>query len=160
MAAHLPRLPFILLFVFLAVHIAAAHGDPALLPTTYDASMCRESSMCGNVSIKYPFYLSTTVRHIPGYNYNTPYSCGYTDLMISCQYERPNETPVIFLGSGKYTVLNISYDTNTILLADSDVFFGGSCPVVHHDLSFDNLWLRNTSSNDNLTLAFCFQSAT
>jgi len=160
MAAHLPR-SLALLFVFLAVHIAAAHGDPALLPTTYDASMCPESSMGGNISIRYPFYLSSTIRDIPGYSYNTTlYSCGYTDLMISCQYEGPKETPVIFLGGHQYTVLNISYDTNTILLADSDVFFGGSCPVVHHDLSFDNLWLRNTSSNDNLTFYFgCYSSS-
>jgi len=159
MAASLPRLSVVLIFVFLAVHISASRGDHDLLPTTYDSSMCPGSSMCGNVSIRYPFYLSTTTRYIADHNYNSWYSCGYTDLMISCQYERPNETPVIFLGSGKYTVLNISYDTNTILLADSDVFFGGSCPVVHHDLSFDNLWLRNTSSNDNLTFYFgCYSS--
>ena len=114
--------------------------------------MCPESSMCGNISIRYPFYLSSTIRDIPGYSYNTTlYSCGYTDLMISCQYEGPKETPVIFLGGHQYTVLNISYDRNTIILADNDVLFGGSCPVVPHDLSFDSLWLNNSSSNDNLT---------
>jgi len=43
---------------------------------------------------------------------------------------------------------------------DSDVLVDGSCPVVHHDLSFDNLWLRNTSSNDNLTFYFgCYSSS-
>ena len=93
MAIHLPLLP-VLLFVFLAVHVPAAHGDPALLPTTYDASMCPESSMCGNISIRYPFYLSSTTRIITDYNYNTTsYSCGYTDLEISCQGEGPKATP-------------------------------------------------------------------
>jgi len=79
--------------------------------------------------------------------------------MISCQYEGPKETPVIFLGGHQYTVLNISYDRSTIILVDSDVLVDGSCPVVHHDLSFDNLWLRNTSSNDNLTFYFgCYST--
>ncbi|RLN23422.1 hypothetical protein C2845_PM07G19390 [Panicum miliaceum] len=158
MAAHLPRFPLLLLFVVLAVHVpASSHGYPAPPLTTYDASMCPASSRCGNVSIRYPFYLSTTVRDITGYNYNTPYSysCGYTDLKISCQYEELKETPVIFLGGDhKYTVLNISYESSTIILADTDVRFGGSCPAVHHDLSFNNLWLQNTSSNENLTFYF------
>ncbi|XP_039848573.1 LEAF RUST 10 DISEASE-RESISTANCE LOCUS RECEPTOR-LIKE PROTEIN KINASE-like 2.1 isoform X1 [Panicum virgatum] len=158
-----PRFPFILLFVFLAVQApASSHGDPAPPLTTYDASMCPESSMCGNVSIKYPFYLSSTIGDIADYSYNTTlYSCGYTDLMISCQYEGPKETPVIFLrGHHQYTVLNISYDSNTIILAESDVLAAGSCPAVHHDLSFDKLWLNNTSSNDNLTFYFgCYASS-
>lgn len=83
-AAHLPRLP-VLLFVFVAVHVPASHGDPAPPLTTYDDSMCPESSRCGDVSIKYPFYLSNTIRYIADYSYNTPYACGYTDLEISCR---------------------------------------------------------------------------
>jgi len=159
MAAHLPRFPFILLFVSLAFHITAAHGDPAPPLTTYDASMCPESSMCGNVSIRYPFYLSNTTRIITDYNHTTPYSCGYTDLEISCHNEWPKETPVIILGGHQYTVRNISYDSKTIILADIDVLLGGNCPAVRHDLSFDNLWLQNTSSNENLTFYFgCYSS--
>jgi hypothetical protein len=154
MAAHLPRFP-VLLFFFLAVHVAAAHGDPAPLPTTYDGSMCPESSSCGNVSIRYPFYLSSTTRNIT--NYNT--SCGYTDLEIICQDEGPTGTPVIFLGVDEYTILNISYDSNTIILADSDVLVGGSCPAVGHGVSFNKMWLHNTSSNDNLTFYFnCYST--
>ena len=161
MAAHLPRLPFILLFVFLAVHApASSHGDPAPPLTTYDASMCLESSMCGNISIRYPFYLSSTTRIITDYNYNTTsYSCGYTDLEISCQGEGPKATPAIILRGHHYTVLDIFYDSKSIILADSDVLHGGSCPVVLHDLSFDKLWLQNTSSNENLTFYFgCYTS--
>ena len=55
MAAHLPRFP-VLLFFFLAVHVAAAHGDPAQPQATYDASIC-SSSLCGSVNIRYPFYI-------------------------------------------------------------------------------------------------------
>lgn len=98
MAAHLPRLP-VLRFVFLAVHVPASHGDPAPPLTTYDDSMCPESSRCGDVSIKYPFYLSNTIRYIADYSYNTPYACGYTDMEISCQGNGPTGTPVIRLDS-------------------------------------------------------------
>ena len=159
MAARLPRLSALLFF--LAVHVpASSRGDPTLLPTTYDASMCPESSMCGNVSIRYPFYLSNTTRIITDYNYNTTsYSCGYTDLEISCQGEGPKATPAIILRGHHYTVLDIFYDSKSIILADSDVLHGGSCPVVLHDLSFDKLWLQNTSSNENLTFYFgCYTS--
>nr|TKW16157.1 hypothetical protein SEVIR_5G280700v2 [Setaria viridis] len=139
-AAHLPRLP-VLLFVFVAVHVPASHGDPAPPLTTYDDSMCPESSRCGDVSIKYPFYLSNTIRYIADYNL--------------LQGNGPTGTPVIRLDSESYTVLNISYDNKTIILADSDVLRPGKCPVVSHDVSFDEVWLRySTSSKDNLTFFF------
>ncbi|CAO2204430.1 unnamed protein product [Urochloa humidicola] len=162
MAAHLlqPRLP-VLLFVFLAVHVPASHGDPAPPLNTYDDSMCPESSRCGDVPIKYPFFLSNTIRYIADYNYNdTPYACGYTDLEISCQGPGPAGTPVILLDSESYTVLNISYDKKTIILADSDVLRGAGsskCPAVSvsHDVSFGKVWMRySTISNDNLTFFF------
>ncbi|CAL4955037.1 unnamed protein product [Urochloa decumbens] len=135
-AHHLPRLP-ILLFVFLAVHVPASHCNPTLLPTTYDDSICSDSFMCGSVSISYPFYLSNETRETA--DYSGYYYCGYTDLEISCKDEGPNETPAIFLGGDEYTVLNISYGGNspTVILADSDVLVGGSCPAVRHGVTFD-----------------------
>ncbi|CAD6230257.1 unnamed protein product [Miscanthus lutarioriparius] len=148
MAAHLPvpRLP-VLLFVFLAVHVhvPASHAIPPSLPTIYDGSICSESFRCGGVSISYPFYLTD-------YGYN--YSCGYTDLKIFCQGEGPTGIPVISLGGENYAVQKIFYDTHTIILADSDVFVGGSCPAVSHNVTFDETWLHNTSSNANLTFFF------
>ncbi|CAL4961996.1 unnamed protein product [Urochloa decumbens] len=151
-AHHLPRL-LVLLFVFLAVHVSASHGDPALLPTTYDASMCLDSVTCGTVSISYPFYLSNGIRETANY---TSYYCGYTDLEITCQGgEGLNPTPVVHLGDDNYTVLNIFYDSRTIILADSDVLGGGSCPTVGHDVTFDYKWLcYNSSSYDDLTFFF------
>ncbi|CAO2166003.1 unnamed protein product [Urochloa humidicola] len=153
---HQTRLP-VLLFVFLAIHVPASHGDPAPPLNTYDDSMCPESSRCGDVHIKYPFFLSNTIRYIADYNYNdAPYACGYTDMEISCQGPGPAGTPVIRLDSESYTVLNISYDKKTIILADSDVLRAGSkCPTVSHGVRFGEAWLRyGTSSNDNLTFFF------
>ncbi|CAD6230253.1 unnamed protein product [Miscanthus lutarioriparius] len=153
MAAHLPvpRLP-VLLFVFLAVHVhvPATHAIPPSLPTTYDGSICSESFMCGGVNISYPFYLADATREIADYGYN--YSCGYTDLLISCQGEAPTGIPVINLGGENYAVQKIFYHNRTIILADSDV--GGSCPAVSHNVSFDELWLYNSSAFHNLTFFF------
>jgi hypothetical protein len=160
MAAHLPRLPF-LLFVFLAVHAPACHGDPAQLLNNYDDSMCSESFMCGSVNITYPFYLSNEIRETSDYIIGN-YSCGYTDLNITCQGEGASATPVIRLGGENYTIQDISYggDTPTVILADSDVLVGGSCPAVHN-ISFDGKWLRNSNSNDNLTFYFgCYAPET
>ncbi|KAG2599917.1 LEAF RUST 10 DISEASE-RESISTANCE LOCUS RECEPTOR-LIKE PROTEIN KINASE-like 2.1 isoform X2 [Panicum virgatum] len=159
MAAHLPVLPLlpVLFFVFLAVHVLASHGDPAPPPlATYDASMCSESSRCGDVSINYPFFLSNTIRYIADRNYDAPYACGYTDLEISCEGEGPTGAPVLRLDSESYAVLNISYDKKTIVLADSDVLRPGRrCPAVRHRVSFSEVSLRySTSSNGNLTFFF------
>jgi hypothetical protein len=101
--------------------------------------------MCGGVNISYPFYLA---------DYGYSYSCGYTDLMISCQGEGPTRTPVISLGGENYAVHNILYDIYTIILVDSDVLVGGNCPVVGHEVGFNQTWLLNTSSDDNLTFFF------
>jgi hypothetical protein len=68
MASHLPRLPF-LMFVFLAVHAPASHGSP--LPATYDGSMCLESSFrCGDVEIRYPFYIANATQATADYSGN------------------------------------------------------------------------------------------
>ncbi|WVZ69223.1 LOW QUALITY PROTEIN: hypothetical protein U9M48_018042 [Paspalum notatum var. saurae] len=157
-ARAMPLLPCLLLF--LGVHGSTSHGSPAPLPPTCDASICSETFKCGGVDVRYPFYLSNATRETTEHTSN--YSCGYTDLEISCQHEGWTSTPVIRLGSGgdNYTVQNIFYDdddghSGTIVLADSDVMIGGNtCPTVHHNVSFSEVWLNNTSSNDNLTFFF------
>nr|QRV07484.1 wall-associated receptor-like kinase 1 [Zea mays] len=168
MAAHLPRLP-VLLLVLLAAHVVStsahaepplpspystsAHGEPPL-PSTYNVSMCSESFWCGGVEIRYPFYLANATADYSG----SYYSCGYTDLSVSCKLEVEGPTttwtPTIRLGGDNYTVKNILYDYHTISLADSDVLGGGECPVVHHNVSFDETWLHNPSAFDNLTFFF------
>ncbi|WVZ69239.1 hypothetical protein U9M48_018055 [Paspalum notatum var. saurae] len=155
-AAHLPRIPVFVfpLLVFLGVHVPPSHGSPAPAPlplTSYDPSICLETK-CGGIDIRYPFYRSSATRETPDYKSN--YSCGYTDLEISCQGEWPIRTPVIQLGGDNYTVLDIIYENHTIILADSDVLGVAKCPAVRHNMSFDDMWLYNASSNDNLTFFF------
>ena len=156
MAARLPvpSLP-VLLFVFLAVHVPVTHADPPLL-STYNVSMCSESFWCGSVEIHYPFYLANATEATADHSGN--YSCGYTDLSISCKLEGQTWIPTIRLDGDDYTVENISYhyDHQTILLVDSDVLggAGGDCPTVRHEVSFDETWLHSSSYNDNLTFLF------
>ncbi|KAJ1284870.1 hypothetical protein BS78_03G238100 [Paspalum vaginatum] len=146
----MPLLSYLLL---LGVHVPASHGSSAQFPPAYNASICSETSICGSVNISYPFYLTTAIREST--DYKSSYSCGYTDLKIFCKGEGgPKATPVIRLGGDGYTVLNISYDSHTITLADSDMLGNASCPAVRHDVSFDDVWLHNTSSNANLTFVF------
>ncbi|CAL4948066.1 unnamed protein product [Urochloa decumbens] len=155
MAAHLPRLPA-LLFVFLAVYVPPSHGEPALLPTTYNDSMCSESFRCGSINITYPFYLASASKETA--DHSGTYSCGYTDLEISCKIDGRTGTPVpvIHLGGDKYTVLNISYNSSTIILANSDVLDDPApCPKPHHNVTFDYKWLQyNTSNYDYENLTF------
>jgi hypothetical protein len=148
-------LPAVFPFVFLVAHFPASDGTP-LLPPTYDVSMCVDSQTfwCGGVEIHYPFYLANATAY-----HGAPFSCGYTDLKIACKNDRGTQTPVIRLGRHDYTVQNIFYNNNSLLLADADVLRGGDCPRVRHNVSFDDeAWLlHNTSSHDNLTFFYgCF----
>lgn len=149
--AHLPRLlalPFV--FVFLGFHVLASHGSP--LPHTHDGSMCSESFECGSVDIRYPFYLSNATKETADH---TSYSCGYTDLMISCQDRGGTNTPIIQLCGDNYTIQNISYISSTIILVDSDAFRDGNdCPRVRHNVTFSQEWLHNTESYGYLTFFF------
>uniref|UniRef100_A0A0D9YDG0 Wall-associated receptor kinase galacturonan-binding domain-containing protein n=1 Tax=Oryza glumipatula TaxID=40148 RepID=A0A0D9YDG0_9ORYZ len=144
-----PRLlPF---FLLIGVHASVSHGSP--LPPTYNTSICSKSYECGGVNISYPFYLSNATGET--YDY-TQFSCGYTDLKISCSLDGRNETPTIQLGGDNYTVLDIFYDNRTIMLADTDALRGGSCPRVRHNVTFGQAyeWLQYTGSPDNLTFFF------
>ena len=116
--------------------------------------MCSESFWRGSVEIHYPFYLANATEATADYSGN--FSCDYTDLSISCKLEGQALIPTICLGGDDYTVENISYNYNdgTIIPVDSDVFVGGSCPAVSHNVTFDETWLHNTSSNNNLTFFF------
>uniref|UniRef100_A0A0E0N0U1 Uncharacterized protein n=1 Tax=Oryza rufipogon TaxID=4529 RepID=A0A0E0N0U1_ORYRU len=95
--------------------------------------MClEEPTTCGNVSISYPFYFSDKTRDISG---SSNSYCGYPGLAIDYNY----------------TVLDIIYDSHTIVLADTDALRGGSCPRVGHN-AYE--WLQYTGSPDNLTFFF------
>uniref|UniRef100_A0ACD5VYB6 Uncharacterized protein n=1 Tax=Avena sativa TaxID=4498 RepID=A0ACD5VYB6_AVESA len=144
------RLPRLLVLLFLGAHVS--HGSHLLL-TAYDDSMCSESFRCGGVDIKYPFYLSNATRAAPEHTSN--FSCGYTDLNISCLAEGKTGTPVLHLDEYSYIILNISYDNHTIILRDADLLRGNDvCPRVSHNVSFGQEWLNYADSFDSLAFFF------
>ncbi|KAK6260957.1 hypothetical protein SCA6_015431 [Theobroma cacao] len=61
------------------------------------------SSLCGNLSIQYPFRLR-----------NDPANCGDSSYELACEHERP----VLTIGYGRFYVESISYDNETLHAVD------------------------------------------
>ncbi|CAL9115766.1 unnamed protein product [Musa textilis] len=134
-----PPLPISALFFLLLPFSVPAISHPS------DVITCGETMpSCGNITnITYPFWLlhdDSTSLHS---------HCGYRGFELICR----NNTPIIQLPAGNYTVTNIDYKTRTISLADADIVF--ECPRVHHNLTFDpDSILRYAPSDVNLTFFF------
>ncbi|CAL9116877.1 unnamed protein product [Musa acuminata var. zebrina] len=136
-----PPLPISAFFFLLLLFSVPAISHPSNVA-------CGEAiSSCGNITnVTYPFWLvhddSTSLRS----------HCGYQGFELICR----NNTPIIHLPAGDYTVTNIDYKTHTISLADTDiVFVSEECPRVNHNLTFDpDSVLRYAPSDVNLTFFF------
>uniref|UniRef100_A0A0E0C6E9 Wall-associated receptor kinase galacturonan-binding domain-containing protein n=1 Tax=Oryza meridionalis TaxID=40149 RepID=A0A0E0C6E9_9ORYZ len=115
-------LPLLLLLV------AASHGDAS--DDTYDTSMClQETTTCGDVSIRYPFYFSDKTGYING---SSNSYCGYPGLAIDCD----DGKPILQLnGAEKYKVnyINVGSITNVSLVDQEVVDDSSGCPRVDHN---------------------------
>ncbi|CAL4955046.1 unnamed protein product [Urochloa decumbens] len=132
---HRHRLPLPLL---LAILVAASHGAPSSEDGGgYDPSMCvRQPYTCGNVSIRYPFYIKTAA--LLG---NSSSYCGYPGLEILCDEEAGGA--FLDLESGNYTVTSIDYELFTVRLVDPEVLEDRSCPRADHNVTLQNFtWLH------------------
>ncbi|XP_015697623.1 LEAF RUST 10 DISEASE-RESISTANCE LOCUS RECEPTOR-LIKE PROTEIN KINASE-like 1.2 isoform X1 [Oryza brachyantha] len=122
----------LLTVVVLLLLLAAAvcRGNPT--GDTYDTAMCgaQASVNCGDVTVRYPFYLSNATRALPKYA-NSSTFCGYPGLEIICD---GGGRAVMRLGDDNYTVSRIDYAGLTVSLADADVA-NGSCPLVSHNVT-------------------------
>uniref|UniRef100_A0A0D9V4C3 non-specific serine/threonine protein kinase n=1 Tax=Leersia perrieri TaxID=77586 RepID=A0A0D9V4C3_9ORYZ len=131
---HRGRVP-LLLIVALLLAAAICRGDPT--GDTYDAAMCgsQASTVCGDVIVRYPFYLSNATKALPKYS-NSSTFCGYPGLEIICDGSDGDTggKAVMRLGKDNYTVSRIDYGGLTASLADADVA-NGSCPVVRHNVT-------------------------
>uniref|UniRef100_A0A0D9V4D1 Protein kinase domain-containing protein n=1 Tax=Leersia perrieri TaxID=77586 RepID=A0A0D9V4D1_9ORYZ len=109
---------------------AASHGDAS--GDTYETSMClQESTTCGNISIRYPFYFSDKTREING---SSNSYCGYPGLAIDCD---DGKLTLQLNGADKYKVNNISYGSITnVSLVDRDfVDYSSGCTKVDHNVT-------------------------
>ncbi|KAJ1380861.1 Wall-associated receptor kinase, galacturonan-binding domain [Sesbania bispinosa] len=107
------------------------------------SSLCTPS-VCGNVSIRYPFWMRSNTTVAGEY-------CGYPEFGIECS---EGSKAVINLPRNKYYVTDINYEIHSITLIDIDVL-GQSCPRARHNVTLDNLPLDFNSSLD-LKLNFYF----
>ncbi|RZR75121.1 hypothetical protein BHM03_00049828, partial [Ensete ventricosum] len=143
MTSEFPTLPLPIsaLFFLLLPFSVPAISHPS------DVTCGEAISSCGNITnITYPFWLVDD-------DSTSPHShCGYRGFELFCR----NNTPIIHLPSGNYTVTNIDYRNRTISLADTDiVVVREECPRVYHNLTFDpDSVLRYAPSDVNLTFFF------
>ncbi|RWV97143.1 hypothetical protein GW17_00040087 [Ensete ventricosum] len=143
MTSEFPTLPLPISALFF---LLLPFSVPAISHPSYVT--CGEAiSSCGNITnITYPFWLVDD-------DSTSPHShCGYRGFELFCR----NNTPIIHLPSGNYTVTNIDYRNRTISLADTDiVVVREECPRVYHNLTFDpDSVLRYAPSDVNLTFFF------
>jgi hypothetical protein len=136
------------LLLFL-VAVAASHGDSS--GATYNSSMClNQTYKCGELSISYPFYLSSETEELNGYNNSYSY-CGYPGLGIICD----DDKPILQLsGTANYTVKSIDGASANVSLADPEVV-NGSCPRVDHNVTFaPGAWLDFPASTVDYIVFF------
>jgi hypothetical protein len=124
------------LLPLLLVLVAASHGASN---DTYDTSMClQETTTCGDVSIRYPFYFSDKTGYING---SSNSYCGYPGLAIDCD----DGKPILQLnGAEKYKVnyINVGSITNVSLVDKEVVDDSSGCPRVDHNVTFaQGSWL-------------------
>jgi len=92
----MPRLPLLL-----AILVAASRGDPS--GDDYNTSICKlQPYTCGNLNIRYPFYLSDETADVLG---NANSSCGYPGLAIDCV---DDEYPILQLVGGPDYYYNVT----------------------------------------------------
>ncbi|XAR55974.1 hypothetical protein NMG60_11036239 [Bertholletia excelsa] len=106
--------------------------------------LCPSSWRCGNISIKYPFWLITESS-------STLY-CGYKGLGLSCF---DDDVLLFQLPGGLYQVTKIDYEQHKLALVDCDVKLDPTCPRPRHNLSLELLPALSYSNLD-LNLSFYF----
>ncbi|KAM0049888.1 putative wall-associated receptor kinase, galacturonan-binding domain-containing protein [Helianthus debilis subsp. tardiflorus] len=108
------------------------------------------SSNCGNVTIRYPFWVMNSESA-------TRY-CGYDGFGINCLHNGTQRIPQITFGGDSYYVQSINYELGTIFLADYDVSpvasVPDSCPRVRHNINLGTLPLDFAMSSVNLSFHF------
>ncbi|KAF3792370.1 putative serine/threonine-protein kinase [Nymphaea thermarum] len=92
---------------------------------------------CGNLTVKYPFYLESTVPS------SSQSLCGYEGFAINCS----TGNPILTLPSGVYLLKSIDYNSKKLALVDTEIGFN-PCPAPAHNVSLDpNSTLKFDSNN-------------
>ncbi|KAF3792367.1 putative receptor protein kinase [Nymphaea thermarum] len=81
---------------------------------------------CGNLTVKYPFYLESTVPS------SSQSLCGYEGFGINCS----TGNPILTLVSDVYLLKSINYNSKQLALIDTEIHFN-PCPAPGHNVSVD-----------------------
>ncbi|XP_031501289.1 rust resistance kinase Lr10-like isoform X5 [Nymphaea colorata] len=115
---HRHLLLFFLLLPFFFFFIAAISAENL-------SDYCLETR-CGNLTVKYPFYLESTA---PSPSQSI---CGYEGFGINCS----TGNPILTLPSDVYLLKNINYDSKKLSLVDTEIGLN-PCPAPGHNVSLD-----------------------
>ncbi|EOX96499.1 Receptor serine/threonine kinase [Theobroma cacao] len=92
------------------------------------------SSLCGNLSIQYPFRLR-----------NDPANCGDSSYELACEHERP----VLTIGYGRFYVESISYDNETLHAVDPGLKTNDCSSLPRYAWTANNLSYVSEYYNDS-----------
>ncbi|KAL4573390.1 hypothetical protein LXL04_020193 [Taraxacum kok-saghyz] len=133
---------YLLTFPFFFIISVAAQSSDSSYPNCL-------SYRCGNINISYPFWRigSETTTQL----------CGYPGFGINCSYNGERSFPSITLGNDSYSIPNIIYERESIVLIDDDVSNAVSimdCPRVRHNITIGTLPFVFVNQNVNLSFHF------
>ncbi|KNA11483.1 hypothetical protein SOVF_134800 [Spinacia oleracea] len=126
--------PFIIILLLIQLHKSVEANE-------YE--VCRETFVCRNVSLSYPFY-DGLIR--PAY-------CGYPGFQLDCSEEY--DTPEIFVTTTaeKYRVLQMNSTSQTVSVARND-FWTNYCPDRLFNTTLNYTRYRYPDVVDNFTLYY------
>ncbi|XP_059639520.1 LEAF RUST 10 DISEASE-RESISTANCE LOCUS RECEPTOR-LIKE PROTEIN KINASE-like 2.1 [Cornus florida] len=102
--------------------------------------------MCGDVNISYPFWrvdTTTSSQH-----------CGYRGLGLNCSSS--DQLIINLPNNDAYSVININYDNNTLILVNVHATTDPYCPRPRHNLSLDTCTVPLFHSQSDLNVNFYF----
>ncbi|KAL3512228.1 hypothetical protein ACH5RR_024945 [Cinchona calisaya] len=131
-------LPFLPLFISFFFSISS--GNTSL------SEYCN-TSKCGDLEVKYPFYLQSDTTSIQ--------YCGYQGFGLDCSPSNNSDHHLILhLPNDDFYIKNISYTNYTITLVDIDVTANSTCPRARQNLTLEDLPLEYSKQDLNLTFYF------
>ncbi|KAL3529256.1 hypothetical protein ACH5RR_008578 [Cinchona calisaya] len=107
------------------------------------------SSKCGDLEVKYPFWIQNNITAIQ--------YCDYQGFGLECLPSSISgkQNLILHLPNDDFYVKNISYTNYTLTLVDIDVTTNLTCPRARHNFTLEGLPLLDYSMQDlNLTFYF------
>ncbi|XP_044477118.1 LEAF RUST 10 DISEASE-RESISTANCE LOCUS RECEPTOR-LIKE PROTEIN KINASE-like 2.1 isoform X2 [Mangifera indica] len=119
-------------FLSIVIFITSAH-QAVSVASKFQA--CEPKTCGGNLTIKYPFWISGEQESF----------CGYPNFEITCN----DQKPVFNISSENFFVKDIFYENSSLRLANS-IAYEASCPTPLYNLSLNQTPFNFVSSDEHL----------